>query len=360
MSALDWLSLAIGAVIVGLMLYDVFAAVVVPRMVSPALRLSAGAVRGTWLAWRAFALRIRDADQREDFLGRFAPFMLVALLVAWLIGLLVGYGLIFYALRAHTQPEVHSFTDAIYFAGASLLTIGFGDIVATGHVTRMLTLAAGATGLALFALTISFTFSIFGSFQKREIFVVMMGGRAGAPPSGVTLLETASKFRLYDDLAQALREAESWAASVLESHLAYPILMYFRSSHDDESWIGTLGAILDASTLLLTLTESPLVGQAKLFHIMGVHLVRDLAHYFHIPEEADVGIERSEFDQACAALTAAGWTIRDDDAAWASFRENRARYAGPLNEMARFWAIPPSRWIGDRSTIGVHSHAHTT
>jgi len=358
-NALDWIEFIVGVTIVCLMLYDIFAAVVLPRMAGATLRLSVGIVRETWYAWRAFALRFRDADTREDILGRFAPAMLVVLLGAWLVGLLVGYGLIFYALRVHINPQIHNYGDAVYFAGASLLTIGYGDFVATGLMTRLLALGSAATGLALFALSISFIFSIFGSFQKREIFVVMMGGRAGAPPSGVTLLESVSRNDLTKDFAVSLREGEEWAATVLESHLAYPILAYFRSSHDDESWIGTLGALLDAATMVITLTDSPLVGQATLMHMAGAHLVRDMAHYFRISETGEIGIERWEFDQACATLRDAGWSITGGDEGWERFSRYRVKYAGALNRMAQFWAIPPSRWIGDRSAIGAHViHQH--
>jgi len=316
------------------------------------LRLSSHIVRNSWYPWRATALRIRDVEKREDMLGRFAPGVLVALLINWIAALILGYGLVFYALRDHLQPHISTYPEALYFAGTTLLTIGFGDIVATGGPGRFAAIVAGATGLALFAIFISFIFSIFGSFQRRETFVVRMGSRTGAPPSGVTLLETVVKYRITEDLALDFREAEGWAATVLESHLAYPILAYFRSSHDDESWIGTLGALLDAATMVITLTDNATIGQAKLFHSIGVHLTRDLSRYFGVDQTEGVGIERREFDDACAQLAAAGLAVKCDDAAWQRFTEMRSRYAGPLNDMAHFWVIPPTRWIGDRSSIG--------
>ena len=351
MGPLEWLELLVGITIIAFVMYDVFSAVVVPRAVSPVGRLSATFVRSTWRVWRAVSLRIPDDERREDMLGRYAPAALVSLLLTWLTVLIVGYGFVFHALHDQLRPHVTTFLDALYTAG-TLLTIGLSDFAPTGTEARFLAIAAGATGLALFAIIIAFIFSIFGSFQNREVFVVMMGSRMGAPPSGVTLLETTARWKLDSDLGQGFRDAEKWAAAVLESHLAYPILAYFRSSHDDESWIGTLGALLDASTMLITLTDSPLVGQAKLFHTLGVHLTRDLSRYFHITGMEGVGIERSEFNDACAQLAAAGVAVQNDDAAWQRFSELRTRYAGPLNEMAHFWLIPPTRWIGDRSAIG--------
>lgn len=349
---IEWVELLAGVTVIGLIMYDVFSAVIVPRQVSPAWRLSGNFVRESWRRWRAAALLMRDEERREDFLARYAPAALVLLLINWLVFLLIGYALVFYALRDHMQPHINTYFDALYFTGASLLTIGYGDIVATSMEGRLAAISAGATGLALFAIIISFIFSLFGSFQKREVFVVMMGSRAGAPPSGVTLLETAAKYHLEADLAQSFRDAERWAAEVLESHLAYPMLAFFRSSHDDESWIGTLGALLDASTMIITLTDSPLLGRAKLFHTIGVHLTRDLSRYFRVAQTEGAGVERREFDEACAQLARAGVAVKCDDAAWQKFSELRTQYAGPLNDMAHFWLIPPTRWIGDRSAIG--------
>jgi len=352
MGPFEWLELGAGIAIIGLILYDVFSAVIVPRQVSRAWRLSSSFIRIGWYIWRATALRVRDEERREDWLARFAPGILVALLLVWLAALIVGFGLVFYALRDHTQPHIKTYFDALYFAGTSVLTIGYGDIVATSALGRTFSIAAGATGLALFATLISFIFSIFGSFQQREIFVVRMGARTGAPPSGVTLLETVVKYRIHSDLVRDFREAERWAALVLESHLAYPILAFFRSSHDDESWISTLGALLDAATMVITLSDDETVGPAKIFHSIGVHLTRDLSRYFGVDQSAGAGIERREFEEACAQLAAAGVSVKCDDAAWQRFAEMRSHYAGPLNDMAHFFIIPPTRWIGDRSTIG--------
>ena len=105
-------------------------------------------------------------------------------------------------------------------------------------------------------------------------------------------------------------DAQRWSAQVMESHLAYPVLGFFRSSHDDQSWVGTLGTLLDAATLLMTTVEGERDGQARIFYNVGRHATRDLAHYFRFGgADETVGIERTEFDQACDRLAAAGYTV---------------------------------------------------
>jgi hypothetical protein len=339
---------------------DVFLSVVVPRRAPRAgrlLRLSGYAIPNAWRLWRWIGLRIASAERREVFLGTFSSLMLVVLLVAWVAGLVLGYGLVFDALRAQIKPEPEDLAASLYFAGTSLLTLGFGDFVAVSGVARIMALVAAASGLGLFALTITFLFSLYGSFQRREVAVVVLEAGAGAPPSGVTLLETYALAGILDDLPRVFRDWQAWAAEVLDSHLAYPILAYFRSSHDNDSWISSLGAVMDASTLVLTTIEDGPKGWAKLSRAVGGHCLEDLVQYFRLPDEADVGVERSEFDEARARLAHAGYKLRDADLAWANFSRLRLEYAGRVNALAHYWATPPAQWIGDRSPLR-HPRAH--
>ena len=69
---------------------------------------------------------------RDRILGLFAPAMVIALLVSWLTTLIVGYGLVLYALRDELRPVPPDLGTTLYFAATSLLTLGFGDIVADG------------------------------------------------------------------------------------------------------------------------------------------------------------------------------------------------------------------------------------
>ncbi len=237
------------------------------------------------------------------------------------------------------------------------MTIGFGDIVARAGAARLVSVLAGLAGLSLLSINTAYLFAIFGSFQQRETFVVTVGARAGAPPSGVNLLAIAGYSLTREDLPVLMLDAQRWSAQVMESHLAYPVLAFFRSSHDDQSWVGTLGTLLDAATLLMTTVEVEKDGQARIFYNVGRHATRDLAHYFRIGcTDQTVGIERSEFDQACDRLVAAGYTVADRDEAWLRFGELRSAYASQLNELARFFMIPPIAWIGDRSKITPSQH----
>src|SRR5207302_575608 len=142
-----------------------------------------------------------------------------------------------------------------------------------------------------------------------------------------------------------------WAAVGPESHLAYPGLVYCRSSHDNEAWLNRFGAVMDAAILVMSTVEDESEGPARLMFTVGNHLVEDLSWYFRLRSSAEPYVERQEFDEAVARLRKAGHSRRPQEAAWKEFAELRAKYAFPLNQMAQRLAIVPAQWIGDRSYL---------
>jgi hypothetical protein len=363
----------LGALIVAAALYDVFQSVVVPRWTARTLRLAPFLIEVLWPVWRRAGRRFRARQRREDFLGTFAPLALMLVLMVWVVGFIFGYGLMIHALRDQLKPRGPDLATAFYLAGTSVLTLGISDYAAVGGLARFVVLAAGASGLSVVALVISLTFNLYGQFQRREVRVLSLDARAGAPPSGVTMLETYAKLDLLEELPATFGAWETWSAEMLESHIAYPILPYFRSSHTDESWVSAMGAVLDAATLLLTTVDvgpnradrlaavSRPQGAAKLMYRLGCHALIDLSHWFRFrlpaaPDESNeaklaraAGVERSEFLAARERLRAAGYHLCDEEGAWRSFAIQRAVYAPALNALSRRLEMPLTRWDGDRA-----------
>jgi len=348
MRALDLLELLAGTLVVLLIMFDLLQTVVLPRPTPSTFRPSGKLFWLVYTVTRRIALSLPKL--REFLLGVFAPYMVVALLVFWGTGLAVGYGLILHALRSEIRPSVH-FGTALYFSAVSLLTVGYGDVSPAGGLARFVVILEAATGLSLFALIITFLFSLFTEFQRREVLVVTLSGRAGAPPSGVTLLQAYAGDGMTDRLPDLFDAWELWSAQTLESHLSYPLLAFFRSTHDNQSWVSALGAVLDASTLVLTSVEAVPRGPARAMRNVGVHLVEDLSQYFRLDGPIDSYVEREEFDDACRQLRESGLIAESTDAGWEAFSQARAEYAAALNAMARLWVTPPAQWIGDRSVV---------
>ena len=351
---MEAIAFAIGLFLLALTFWDLFETVIVPRPTPGWFRIGRYLVRGSWRGLRA----IRDGRRGRSYdtlLGLFAPAATVALLAAWLISLIVGYGLILFALRDELQPVPGDLGTTVYFAATSLLTIGFGDIVAVGLPARVIVTTAAVGGLGAVALVVTFLFSLYGSYQRREIGVVVLQAAAGAPPSAVALLESYAQIDLVGRLPELFRDWERWAAEVLDSHVAYPLLGFFRSSHDNLSWISALGTVLDAASLVLTTIDGVPRGEAKLFKRVGTHLVEDIYNLGFRAGEA-TALERADFDAACARLSEAGYRLRDGDDAWPQFEAARATYAPRLEAMATYWATPATSWLGDPVSLRLPLH----
>ena len=346
-----WLEVVTGVVLGLIAFYDIFKSIVLPRPAINKFIFIRRLFFSSWALWRWIGDKIDDQGRREGWLATFAPFAALIMFLVWGAALMLAYALIFDGLRDQMSPVPGDFLESLYFSATTLVPLSYGDFVPLGFVARLFTIAESATGVAIAALAITLLFSLYDSFQKREELVVQLDALAGAPPSGVQILETAANLGLRDKLAGTFDEWRAWTASVLESHLAYPLLFYFRSSHDNEAWLNSFGAVMDAANIVLSTVDGEAVGSAKLMLTVGNHLVEDMAWNFSYGRDEEVGVEKSEFVAAVERLQRAGYTTRQVDAAWEHFSTIRLKYAYVLNQAARRFAIIPATWISDRSYL---------
>jgi hypothetical protein len=349
------LFMVLGALLVFWALNDIFKSVLVPRAVDAPFRISVIGARLLWRVWTAIGISMRRIDRREDFLGAYAPAAFVFLIFLWLAALVFGYALVLYGLQDQLRPASPGFGTVLYFAAASVLTIGYGDVVAAEGTARVVALLAGASGIGAVAVTIAFIYVLVGAFQQRERFVIFLDSRAGAPPSGLALLETQSILRIRDELPALFRDCEYWITDLLGSHLAYPLLMFFRSNHKDESWVATLGAVLDAAALVVTVIDDVPTGPARLLLDSGTHLSHDLVEYYDLPRVVVTPPRAEERAALCARLSSAGYQVRDDPQRWEAFAALRATYAQPLEGIGKRWLIAAAMLVGERTSLPGHA-----
>jgi hypothetical protein len=343
-----------GVFVLGLTLWDVFQTVVVPRPSPGLFRLAGHVIGRSWSLVRAVGKRLSD-EKRDLVYGTFGPAAAIVLLVVWLLGIALGYALILYGIRDQLQPVPENFGTALYFSATSVLTLGFGDFVANGTLARILVITSAASGLGVVALVVTFLFSLYGSYQRREIEVVELQATAGGPPSAVALLETYARLDLVDRLPDLFVQWQRWSAEVLDTHVAYPLLGFFRASHDNLSWISALGTVLDTASLVITTINGIPRGEAELARRVGSHLVEDVSN-LGFRSGIPVVLDRDAFDEAWTRLAAAGYEMEPADTAWPRFEAARAMYASRLEEMANYWATAATSWLG--VTAALRSPAH--
>lgn len=345
---LDALGIAAGSLLVIATMYDLFQSVVLPRPAVGRVRFSPTAIRLAWRVWRSVAVRPQRLQLREAALAAFGPVTLLAMLLTWGFLLALGYALLFGGVSDQLHPQPHSFGTTLFFSIGTLLSFVVNGIDATGTAARFLVSVEAATGFGLFALVISLLFSLFGAFQRRESAVVALDALAGAPPTGVALLENCAKLQIPEQLSETFAEWRSWTVDVLESHLSYPLLMYFRSSHDNESWANSFVAVMDAASAVLSVVEGGPTGQAHLLHKIGAHLIEDMGRYYHRGVEPVEELDPEEFAAACTRLRQAGYRVRDSEAARQEFNRLRNVYVPWVERLSVVLAIPPAPWVGER------------
>jgi hypothetical protein len=352
MDFVRFLEVVAGLLLVVVTAYDLFKSVVLPRPAINKFVLVRQLFFVLWSGWRWIGERTSVAGRREGWLATFAPLGVLIIFGVWAGAFVLGYALMIDGFRDQMRPVPSDSWESLYFSATTLVPLSYGDFVPTGLGARLTTIAESATGVGVAALVITLLFSLYQSFQRREELVVTLDALAGAPPSGVQILETAADLGMRDRLATTFDDWREWSAAVLESHLAYPILFYFRSSHDNEAWLNSFGAVMDAALLVVTTVDGETAeGSARLTLTIGNHLVEDMAWNFSYTRTTDVGVERDEFDQAIDRLGKAGYKCRPKDTAWKDFSRIRPKYASALNEMAKRFAIIPAQWIGDRSYL---------
>jgi Ion channel len=352
-ATLHWGEILGGIAILLVVFYDIFQSVVLPRPSINKLATVRYLIRGLYLIWRSVGNRMSSIPRREGWLATYGPIGVLTIFVFWAVVLVLGYGMIIDGVRDEMRPVPQSFGTSLYFSASTLVPLSYGDFVPEGVPARLVTIAESATGVILAALAITLLFSLYQSFQRREELVVTLDAFAGAPPSGVQMLETASTHGMPEELIRTFDDWRQWAAAVLESHLAYPMLVFFRSSHDNEAWLNSFGAVMDAAVLVMSTVEDKSEGPAKLLYRVGNHLVEDLSWYFRrwTPRSDSPVIERFEFDQAWERLKKAGYRCKPADEAWTNFARFRSTYASPINGLARALVIIPAEWIGDRTYL---------
>jgi Ion channel len=278
---------AAGAAIVLIVLWDAFESIILPRRVTRRFRLTRLFYKTTWRAWKFAASVFPNRKTRETLLGFFGPISLLVLVAVWAVGLLLGFGLMQYGAGsavniAGMQP---SFWTDIYLSGTTFFTLGLGDVVPRSGLARSLVAAEAGFGFGFLAAVIGYLPFIFGSFSKREVNISLLDSRAGTPPTAGELLRRHSYTYGQEALHDLLKEWELWSAELMESHLSYPVLAFFRSQHDNQSWIASLTAVLDTCALIMTGIEGACERQAELTFAIARHAVVDLSQVFMTPPQ---------------------------------------------------------------------------
>jgi hypothetical protein len=293
------------------------------------------------------AERIPGAGRRDAMLSSFGPLSLLLLIGLWAVGIILGYALITWGLRFGLAfPSGNpSLADTLYYSGSIFFTLGLGDILPVSNLTRLLAIFEAGTGFGFLALVISYIPVLYQAFSRREVAINQLDARAGSPPTAVELLRRHGPDAL-EALERLLADWERWAADLLESHLSYPLLGYYRSQHDNQSWLAALTTVLDASAAVLCLIDGGPRFTAGLTFAMGRHAAVDLSQAFgRTPVPFEERMAPEILEELRDALAAAGFALRPSDEATESLLGMRELYEPYVSSLAPFLRMPLPAWV---------------
>jgi hypothetical protein len=341
-----------GVAIFAIVLWDAFEAIILPRRVTRRFRLTRIFFQLTWFTWRWSTSLVASRKSREALFGFYGPLSLLVLVGVWAVGLVFSFGLMQYGAGSavNVSGAQPGFMTDVYLSGTTFFTLGLGDVIPHSSLARALVVSEAGFGFAFLAAVIGYLPFIYGSFSRREVNISLLDSRAGTPPTAGELLRRHSYAHGQEALHDLLHEWEHWCAELLESHLSYPVLAFFRSQHDNQSWIASLTAILDTCALVIVGIDGACERQAELTFAIARHAVVDLSQVFGTapaPPRSD-RLPPADLLRIRDTLAQHGMKLHDGATADTKLAGLRSMYEPYVNALAAYLQqnLPP--WIPEK------------
>jgi ion channel len=336
----------VSLVLIVAVLWDAFETIILPRSIVRRFRLARLWVRSLWAPWRLAAARMTPA-RGERFLAVFGPIALLGLVALWAICLITGFAGLQWAAGSNLEPigGAWRFGDDLYMSGTTFTTLGIGDLSPVGPLARLLAVAEAATGFAFLAIVVAYLPVLYQSFSRREAQLTLLDAWAGSPPAAAEVLRRLAARSELAMLGDFLKDWEFWCSDLLESHISYPTVAFFRSQHQKQSWLAALACVLDLSALIEVGIDGIPTWRAHVTFAMARHTVVDLAQVFRAPIAADEDrLPDAAFDGMRDQLAARGVRLVDTPEARERLRDLRRSYEPYLFGLSRILMMPLPPW----------------
>jgi len=339
---------------------DAFQTIILPRRPTGRYQITRLFFMATWAPWVVMAERAGNKKVREQIYSIYGPLSLLLLLLLWALLLICGFGLFYFSMRSpfgdlmmlHTGSAWAQFGTDLYVSGTTLFTLGLGDVVPHTRFARAVIIFESGVGLGFVALVIGYLPVLYQAFSRREVSVALLDSRAGSPPNAAELFRRHAFEGGQEALTDLLAEWERWSAEILESHISYPILCYYRSQHDNQSWLSALVSILDACALLISVIEGASSRQAQLTFVMARHALVDLGQVFRVQEQETWPewskmdrLPAKDFYQLCGALGENHLLLCGDPAAAKRLTTIRLLYEPHAFALSEYLRMPLPVWV---------------
>jgi hypothetical protein len=324
-----------GVILIALMLSEFFVAFLLPRRVKRDPRIARGLIKLLWRPWRAVARRLSPSSA-DTLLGFFGPLALLSELVVWTIGLLIGYALLEWAATGG------SLGNRLLFSGGLFLS---AEGVSGSTVVHLIGLLEAATAIGVLFTVIGYMPAVYGAFSRREVAVSQLATRAGSPPAAGVLIHRSVGHARWAELERDLRGWEEWAADLMETHLSYPLLGFYRSQHVNQNWLAALTAMVDVAAFVSSIKHEDEAEPAHITYAIGRHALADLAHQYGVRARPTDRLPDGEFDELYDLAEEALADPVDRERARKRLTNLRRAYEPNAQALADFLALDLPPWL---------------
>lgn len=346
-------TLLMGVLCLAAVLLDAFQTIILPRRATGPVRLTGIFYVLTWNPWVFLFRRLRNPKRRETAFSFYGPLSLIFLLVFWAAGLLLGFGLIYFAVGSpfNDATQHAGIWSDFYVSGTTIFTLGLGDVTPHRPVARCLMVLEAGTGFGFLAVVMGYFPVLYGAFSRREVSIALLDARAGSPPTATELMRRHTHKDADESLSILLIEWERWSAELLESHISFPLLCYFRSQHSNQSWLSALTAILDTSALLIAGVRGHEARQAQLTFAMARHAVVDLSQILALkPQHNSTDrLPPDRYETMYGMLCQSGVSMCRDDQSMERLTEMRRLYEPYAKALSDYLCMPLPPWVPEQS-----------
>jgi len=350
-----------GATVIALTLAEFFFAFILPRRVKHEPRIARLILVAGWRVWRSVARRL-PARSGDTMLGFYGPLLLLFAIGLWAFALIFGFALLQWAGGSHVvRGAAGGFDDDLFFSAGGFLSASMQLSPSTG-LARGLFLGEAACGFGVLFVAIGYLPAIYQAYSRREVTVAQLAPRAGTPPSAGALLVRSGRRGGWPDLDLYLAEWEEWAAELMETHLSYPALAYFRSQHVGQNWLAALTTVLDACAFSLAAApQQAEIEAAEITFSIGRHALADVSHVLRAKAGHGEPSRLSSADFAALWELAArsGFDLRAKEEVEPRLSELRARYEPRVAGLSLALELTPPSWLPPSDTEAGRSQAYS-
>lgn len=247
----NWLEQAIGALLITLVILDVFLTVLYARAGTSILSIPVSKLvrRVFYLASKPFG-RYRGAVM--SFCG---PVVLVLLVAIWDFGLTLGAALVIHpALGASVANASGAtptdFITALQAGGNSTSIVGSGDFSPQTGAFRLFYIFASLTGTAIVSLTLTYLMQVYTALRSRNSTALNFHLASAETGDAAELVAGLGPQGKFDGGYSNLSELAVKATEAKEAHHFYPVLFYFRFREPHYSVSRFTLVALDSVTLI--------------------------------------------------------------------------------------------------------------